>query len=656
MSAAKPLPQRPPEERTALATAAAPQAPHRPAQRLPWGLAAPLALTVAALALRAFGIDWRGLWYDEAYSVYLAKLDLAQMVSLTAQDIHPPLYYGLLHFWLLFWGDGEAAVRGLSAASGVLGVPLAYVLGARVGGRRLGAAVGALVAASPFLILYSQETRMYTLLCTLVLAAGLFAWRAAALAPARVWAPGYVVAAALAAYTHNTALLALGGLNAAYLIVALPALWRRWRHRARPSPVSALAAWVACQAAIALLLAPWLPALWAQNERYVKAGGGSGLPELLVASGRAFVVGEVPPAGSEWVGTVAWLAVVGGLALALRRGWHDPAARGAVFAAVWLVVAVALLYVNAAGKRDFSPRYLTAVLPAFYLLLGTLLAEAWRAHRLLGALALGATALVVGAALQTYYADPYDDRPDQRSPVQAFAAAAQPGDVAILDAGYAFPVFQYYYRGEVPYVGLPASYPPDRAATEEALAELAGRYRRAWLFLWQDYYADPEGVVDNWLRNNHLAVSEQEYYGQVRLKLYELRRPGDTVFGGAVRLEGYEIVDLRAGWEAKVRLRWRCLAPLPADYQVFVHLVDDAYNFYGQHDGAPNGGASPTSTWRPGDLIADEHVIRIPPEAAGRELAVRVGLYSLADGKRLATGSGDHLLLARVKVKSQIGN
>lgn len=631
-------------------------------QRRGWMVAeyaVPAALTLAAIALRLAGIDGRGLWYDEAFSVYLARQDLADMVRLTAEDIHPPLYYALLHVWLALWGDGEAALRGLSAVLGVAGVPLAYLLGRATGGRGLGAAVAALVATSPFLVLYSQETRMYTLLFALVAAAGLFAWRAATLEPVRRWAPGYVVAGTLAAYTHNTAVLALCGFNAAYATVAGPALWRRWRSGEKRSPLCAVAAWAACQLAVAALLLPWLPVLLAQDERYVRAGGGEPLPALLSTIGRAFVVGEVPPAGSDWVGPIAWLAVVAGVVLPLRRARAADRYRlasGVSFAAVWLAVALFLLYVNSAGKRDFSPRYITVVLPAFCLLLGACLVEAFRLRRALGVLCAAGAVALVAAALQAYYQDPYDDRPDHRGPLRAFAAAARPGDVAILNAAYFFPVYEYYYRGEVPYVGLPSPAAPDRAATERALEDIAARYRRVWLFLWQDYYTDPEAVVETWLRDKQLLFYEEKYHLGTRLRGYEVRGPHDTTFGGAVRLEGYELVDLKAGWEAKVRLRWRSLAPLAKDYQVFVHLVDADYRFYGQHDGAPAGGTSPTSRWQPGDLVVDEHVVRVPESAAGKALSVRVGLYDLESGRRLETGTGDDLTLARVVVPPGTGD
>ena len=52
-----------------------------------------------------------GLWLDEALSVNIAKLPLGQMPGALVQDGSPPLYYLLLHFWMLLFGQGDFAVR-----------------------------------------------------------------------------------------------------------------------------------------------------------------------------------------------------------------------------------------------------------------------------------------------------------------------------------------------------------------------------------------------------------------------------------------------------------------------------------------------------------------------------------------------------------------
>jgi len=89
-----------------------------------------------------------------------------------------------------------------------------------------------------------------------------------------------------------------------------------------------------------------------------------------------------------------------------------------------------------------------------------------------------------------------------------------------------------------------------------------------------------------------------------------------------------------------VTLWWAATAAPPADYTIFVHLLDAAGNVVAQADGPPNDGLSPTGIWRPGDVVRDVH--HFPPGTVvpdgGR---VRVGAYRPDTGERApATQAG----------------
>ena len=77
-------------------------------------------LALLAFGLRAFELSRQSFWYDEAFSVYLARFDLATITARTAADIQPPLYYYLLNLWMAVAGDSEFAVRFLSLLFGFI--------------------------------------------------------------------------------------------------------------------------------------------------------------------------------------------------------------------------------------------------------------------------------------------------------------------------------------------------------------------------------------------------------------------------------------------------------------------------------------------------------------------------------------------------------
>jgi uncharacterized membrane protein len=110
------------------------------------------------------------VWRDEAFSWAMATRGL-EAVSLTTRDVHPPLYYLLLHVWMQVTGSSEAAMRSLSLLFFLATLWVAWrfmvdLLG--VPGRR--AWLYLLVfALNPMLSYYAVEVRMYSLLAFLAM-------------------------------------------------------------------------------------------------------------------------------------------------------------------------------------------------------------------------------------------------------------------------------------------------------------------------------------------------------------------------------------------------------------------------------------------------------------------------------------------------------
>src|SRR5215472_15263723 len=164
----------------------------------------------------------------------MARHPLPDIWRVTARlDAHPPLYYALLHYWLIF-GDGEPALRALSLVLGALTVPIAYLLGRTIGGARLGLLTALFLAVSPFNLWYDQEARMYPLLM-LAATGGLLGLALALRDPtARAGWALYVAATVAAMWTEHSAVLLLLSANIAVVLLRsplllTPAFWRRWR-------------------------------------------------------------------------------------------------------------------------------------------------------------------------------------------------------------------------------------------------------------------------------------------------------------------------------------------------------------------------------------------------------------------------------------------
>ena len=85
-------------------------------------------LLLLSFGLRAHRIGEQRVWWDEGWSVWAARFPVADILRETGNDVHPPLYFALLHGWRQISGDSEAGLRLLSAYLGLLTAAATYTL------------------------------------------------------------------------------------------------------------------------------------------------------------------------------------------------------------------------------------------------------------------------------------------------------------------------------------------------------------------------------------------------------------------------------------------------------------------------------------------------------------------------------------------------
>jgi len=121
-------------------------------------------LAVLLAVVTVVGIR-RPLFIDEAFSVLTASGDLSSIVDRLRSDNNLPLYFFLLHWWILVAGISEVAVRLPSIAFYLASVAVVYRAGREIGGaRRFGLYAAVFSAASLQAIHLAQKVRGYSLL------------------------------------------------------------------------------------------------------------------------------------------------------------------------------------------------------------------------------------------------------------------------------------------------------------------------------------------------------------------------------------------------------------------------------------------------------------------------------------------------------------
>ena len=408
-----------------------------------------LLFLLLSTALRSFHLGFQPLWWDEGYSVWFATHLLAQMTALTAQDIHPPLYYALLHGWAALLGTGPTALRLLSVIVGVLTIPLLYWVARRMLSARAALLATFLLTINPLHVYYSQEVRMYGLVALLSVGILAAAWRvfeqrsrgaeeqrSGKVSPPRRLRTSiplmvYIILSAAALYTQYYAIFLPIGLT-------IYATWR-WRRDLR-----ALLIWLGAQVVVALLYLPWVlyaaPKLAPYIGRKIVADADRPLGALayLARHLAAFLAGHLEgPLARWWPAALLLLLLllVGWMLAVRRRVWvveyesqrvgetsrtPTPAHSHTPIPLLTTVVLTALILGWLISQRaPFFPargeRLLIVALPPFILLAAAGLDALWARWRAAGLIALSLVVAASAASLAVFYTVPRYPDDDYRA-------------------------------------------------------------------------------------------------------------------------------------------------------------------------------------------------------------------------------------------------
>ncbi|MBI3958217.1 MAG: glycosyltransferase family 39 protein [Chloroflexi bacterium] len=624
-------------------------------------------LCLLGAGVRLLRLDWQPLWWDEGYSVYFATESLAAMVRLTAQDIHPPLYYALFHLWLTGFGSASPLLlRAFSVLIGLLSLPAIWWLARVFYPSRPRVALWALLllAFSPIHIFYSQEVRMYGLEMLLgMVSTGLF-WRIVnserrivnserriangewGTGKAGSWV-GYVAATTALLYTeYYAALLLLGH--------CLWALWHFRRQMRRVLPP--LAAWIA--AALAYL--PWLLYAVPQLIPYVSqkivedADRPLGLFAYTLRHLTAFTAGHIAPE-VVWLSIGPWLAIFSillilasrlSLSLPVRRSPF--AVRQSLISNLYFLLLLPFTISFALNLRlPFFPeggeRVLLFVLPYFLLLVAIAMDDLlWAGRRWTrGVVAIGLTGLLVGAGMGiwTFYTVPRYVDDDYRPLIRQTIQQGSDTDTVLA----VFPWQVGYWRAYAPVWGRGERHGPWPQLTPSTAWD--GSVRRAIDDsldrdkLWFPAHLSLGGILEGAIEE-YLRTAAPSPVGQATVN-FENRWYSTTT-----RLSGWAQANVPTGAEtaadfSAVQLRWAGQGADVAtsansvlavglgwggtpfqELRVSLRLQDEQGQVWAQRDYAPLGSWPPASSSADGrDWVG----LLIPP-------GVPPGFYRLVVG------------------------
>jgi mannosyltransferase len=482
-----------------------------------------LTILLLALILRVIALNTRGIWYDDAFSIFLSGQPLSNIVAGTAADTMPPLYYFLLHYWMML-GSNLWILRLLNVTLSMVGILVLYRIALTLFNTRMALFSALFAAVSPFQIYHAQELRMYALLELAQLGFILCFIKMLEPGPKRhswPWA-GLVITGTLAMYTHNLAV---------FFLIA-PALYitfkRRWKD---------LFTFFKALLLIVLLFLPWFVMVPGQIQK-IQTAFWTPVPGLVeVVQAMIFFTSNLPLQGwqlqvAAFLGLAVWILVlIFSIFISLKTKEDRPAV-----ALLWSLVLfppTALFLISYLMRPVFVARgFITSTL--IFLLLGGWLCSQWLSKTKLAAVIL--SAIFIGISLITLpYQYSFSSFP--RSPFQEMVtgmrAVVKPGDKIIHDNKLSyFP--SRYYGGDLPQSFIadqpgshndtlaPASQKAMGVYPEPDIASAAGNADSIYFIVFtrtiEEYGSmnQPDHPVLSWLKN-HYRYKDKTTYGDLEV-------------------------------------------------------------------------------------------------------------------------------------------
>jgi uncharacterized membrane protein len=466
-----------------------------------------------AIVVRLIGLGSESAWIDEAYSINLAQHSISKIIQGTAADQHPPFYYLLLHFWMLF-GNSVSHARLLSALLGIVLILQVMIFGWNFAGARLGIGAALLLTLSPLQVWYSQEARQYMLLACLTTASTYELW--SCLQGRRRWLL-YWLFSTMAIYTQYFAVFIF------FSHAVIVCLWAYQQHNIR-----LIVPWVISMIGVGVVFAPWTPTALNQFLYHTMpwisdpAVGQVRDVVLILLFGNGV---QVLPIILRWIWLLGLFGVAGWAVYRLINISQE-SQRGFVFVALWALIPFLAISLLASFYPVFQlKQYLILLAP--FLLLATwatlIIPRPW------GGLFFAGLALAGGMTL--IYQQNVLTKDDWRGVATYIQNNKKPGDLVYGNPAASAFALDLYWKTPLPYNGYPINYDILSGGWEgvavtsdiadQQLSTVTKNLKRVWLVEFFPEFWDENKQIPSWLAKHGNIVDEQSF-GKIRLRLYKL--------------------------------------------------------------------------------------------------------------------------------------
>jgi mannosyltransferase len=443
------------------------------------------------LFLRIFEIWRKPLWLDEASSYFLTnQTNVMDVWTAAFNDHHAPLHFIVL--WTVKWiGSNEFWLRIPSAIAGTLTILVVFLLARELANEETGLIAAALIAVSPYHILYSQEARMYGMAVLFISLAFYMFFRAARTRSFTDWAV-FGVSCALAFYTHFYTSFAILALLISYVIIR----WKEFRFpqqngdnpKASFTLPSDFRYFLLGVVISGILVTPLLGSFFNQSGYFVSHTFNWGISMWNIPWQTFLMFSDY----SELVAVIFICLMI----IAFGMIWYKNRERTMALAVIMFVPMLISMYLS--QVIPFNVRYHLYLIVVFLSLVAIPLAwVAQKMHQAHGVLVLISVIILVSTIpLASYYTEPLQE--DWKTVSGNLNQITQSGDIIAPLPWYMVQPLSYYYNN-----ATDGTYYQNFALNESGFHSLDNTTGSVfYIVTWDITAADPTGYSLNYLKEH----------------------------------------------------------------------------------------------------------------------------------------------------------
>ncbi len=473
---------------------------------------------IAAIVMVAnlFLLYHQSIRLDESQSITLATRPISTLLVYNARDVHVPLYFLTLHFWIQIFGTQVVAIRTLSLIFFILSLPVIYIVAKESSNKNIAFLTLLLIMLSPFIMWFTMEARMYTLLILVTIINHFFFLRLYN-SDGRVGKTEYVISSIFGLYTHYFFIFFLAS-QAIFVIYE-----GIYIKKARFGKL-----FFSLLFAAFLFFLPWIA--------FVISQGKIANSQPMLAKPTTFNIFQTLVNfifGFQQYNIQTVLISLWPLLLVLFFVVFTQKRKIRIlnieYFLITTFVPVMLVFIISYFRPIFLPRYLIFVTPTMFLMLAWLIVNATKSLTSLVTMTLLAVMILFLIYQNSSSATPVKE--DYRNVVQNLNSTTSPRDLIAVSAPFTVYPVEYYYNGPARITTIPEwdrfnetgeGIPPySEQNIGKQLKSYEGQYDRLFVVLSYDQGYQQDLV--QYLDSHYQRIDKKNFPPTIEVRIYKMR-------------------------------------------------------------------------------------------------------------------------------------